>query len=200
MSTAKQQEQSQIKYIICRVCGYIETADKMDEACPACGFPKTVWMEYKPRKLSPQRKRLLDLHLHPIAVHFPIAATAMTLGLTFLAMIVPYNLSYRLFDMVTLACMILPILVIIGGISGIIGSKMRYKTVTAPLLKIKIYVSIIYLIISLIQAYMAYSTGVGPGNAYIMIILGILGSIAAGYLGKKGSHLFAGPFGPYVAG
>ena len=34
-------------YIICRVCGYIDTADKIDQVCPACGYPKTVWMPEK---------------------------------------------------------------------------------------------------------------------------------------------------------
>ena len=72
----KKQEEKKIQYIICRVCGYIETADNADKPCPACGFPKTVWAEYTPRKLNPTRKRLLDLHLHPIAVHFPIAGSA----------------------------------------------------------------------------------------------------------------------------
>jgi ribosomal protein L37E len=61
METKKQQEKK-IQYIICRVCGYIETADKADQPCPACGYPKTVWMEYNPRRLNPTRKKLLDLH------------------------------------------------------------------------------------------------------------------------------------------
>ena len=42
----KKQEEKKIQYIICRVCGYIETADNADKPCPACGFPKTVWAEY----------------------------------------------------------------------------------------------------------------------------------------------------------
>lgn len=196
----KEQEKKQYDYIICRVCGYIETGDKIDEACPACGFPKTVWMEYKPRKINEQRKKLLDLHLHPIAVHFPIAASAITLGVTVLALLVPYGWSIRLFDMVTLVAMVLPLLVAVGAVSGYIGGKMRYKTTTAPLLKIKIYVSIGYLLISCVQSYLAFSAGINPGNAIIMIILGAIGSLCAAYLGKKGSHLFAGLFGPFVAG
>ena len=39
--------------------------------------------EYTPRKLNPTRKRLLDLHLHPIAVHFPIAGSALTVACLF---------------------------------------------------------------------------------------------------------------------
>lgn len=131
----KKQEEKKIQYIICRVCGYIETADNADKPCPACGFPKTVWAEYTPRKLNPTRKRLLDLHLHPIAVHFPIAGSALTVGLPILGLLVPYSLGYRLFDFAMMVCLVMPLLVLIGGISGYIGGKLRYKTTTAPVLK-----------------------------------------------------------------
>ncbi|KAF1682878.1 MULTISPECIES: rubredoxin-like domain-containing protein [unclassified Veillonella] len=196
----KKQEEKKIQYIICRVCGYIETADKADQPCPACGFPKTVWAEYTPRKLNPTRKRLLDLHLHPIAVHFPIAGSALTVGLPILGLLVPYTLSYRLFDFAMMVCLVMPLLVLIGGISGYIGGKLRYKTTTAPVLKFKIYLSVVYFILTVIQAYVAYAYTVHAGNALIIAVLGVLASVSAAILGKKGSHLFAGLFGPYVQG
>ncbi|WP_251440959.1 rubredoxin-like domain-containing protein [Veillonella intestinalis] len=196
----KKQEEKKIQYIICRVCGYIETADKADQPCPACGFPKTVWAEYTPRKLSPTRKRLLDLHLHPIAVHFPIAGSAMTVGLPILGLLVPYSLSYRLFDFAMMVCLVMPLLVLVGAISGYIGGKLRYKTTTAPVLKFKIYLSVVYFILTAIQAYVAYAYTVHAGNALIIAIIGVFASLSAAILGKKGSHLFAGLFGPYVQG
>ena len=196
----KKQEEKKIQYITCRVCGYIETADKADQPCPACGFPKTVWAEYTPRKLNPTRKRLLDLHLHPIAVHFPIAGSAMTVGLPILGLIVPYSLAFRLFDFTMLVCLVMPLLVLIGGISGYIGGKLRYKTTTAPVMKFKIYLSIVYFVLTLIQAYVAYSYNVTASNALIIAFIGALASLCAAILGKKGSHLFAGLFGPYVQG
>ncbi|SUP39791.1 rubredoxin-like domain-containing protein [Veillonella criceti] len=196
----KKQEEKKMQYIICRVCGYIETADKADQPCPACGFPKTVWTEYTPRKLNPTRKRLLDLHLHPIAVHFPIAGSALTVGLPILGLLVPYSLSYRLFDFAMMVCLVMPLLVLVGAISGYIGGKLRYKTTTAPVLKFKIYLSIVYFILTVIQAYVAYAYTVHAGNALIIAVLGVLASVSAAILGKKGSHLFAGLFGPYVQG
>ena len=96
--------------------------------------------------------------------------------------------------------MILPVLVILGGISGYIGSKLRFKTATAKYPKQKIYLTIIYFIISCIQSYMAIAHGVNAENAWMMIILGIIGSIFAAKLGKMGSYLFAGRFSPYTAG
>lgn len=186
-------------WIICRVCGYIEDAKYKDQPCPACGFPPTVWMEYKPRLLSPKREKMLNLHLHPICVHFPIVGTTGSFFVPIIALLIP-SIAPTLFHVVTLVTMILPVLVILGGISGYIGSKLRFKTASAKYPKQKIYLTIIYFIISCIQSYMALAHGVNTENAWIMIILGIIGSIFAAKLGKMGSYLFAGRFSPYTAG
>ena len=186
-------------WIICRVCGYIEDAKYKDQPCPACCFPPTVWMEYTPRRLNPKREKMLDLHLHPICVHFPIVGTTGSFFVPIIALLIP-SIAPTLFHVVALVTMILPVLVLLGGISGYMGSKLRYKTATAKYPKQKIYLSIIYFIISCIQSYMAIAHGVNAENAWIMIILGIIGSIFAAKLGKMGSYLFAGRFGPYTAG
>lgn len=189
-----------MEYIICRVCGYIETADKIDRPCPACGYPKTVWMEYKARKISDKRKTLLDLHIHPIAVHFPIVATAAVAGLPILALLAPFGFAERLYDMTTIITWVLPLLVILGAITGIVGGKLRYKSYTAPILKWKMYMSVAYLLLSCWIAYIGFTTGVHAENALLVIGLGAISSVFAALLGKKGSYLFAGLHGPYVAG
>lgn len=202
----KKTEVKKSGYIICRVCGYIDTADKIDQVCPACGFPKTVWMEYKPRKINETRRHLLDLHIHPIAVHFPIVGSAMTFILPLLALIVPFIpilpevLDDRFYEAAWMISLVLPLMAIMGAITGYIGGKLRYKTNKAPILKQKIVLSIAYLVVTLAQCYVAYDFGVNAGNALIVIILGIISSVLAAILGKMGSYLFAGKFGPYVAG
>lgn len=189
-----------MEYIICRVCGYIETADKIDQACPACGFPKTVWTAYKPRKLSDQRRRLLDLHIHPIAVHFPIIGSILTFGLPVLALFVPFSLAYRLYDFTMFVAVVMPLLALAGAVTGYIGGKLRYKTTKAPMLKKKLMLSIVYFIITCILSYIAYTQGVHGDNALIFIVLGAISAGCAAFLGKLGSYLFASRFGPYVAG
>ena len=186
-------------WIICRVCGYIEDVKYKDQPCPACGFPPTVWMEYKPRRINPKREKMLNLHLHPICVHFPIVGTTGSFFVPIIAFLIP-SIAPTLFHVVTLVTMILPVLVILGGITGYMGSKLRYKTASAKYPKQKIYLTIIYFIISCIQSYMAVAHGVNADNAWIMIILGIIASIFAAKLGKMGSYLFAGRFSPYTAG
>lgn len=189
-----------MEYIICRVCGYIESADKRDQDCPACGYPKTVWTDYKPRKMNEKRKTLLDLHVHPIAVHFPIVGSALVAGLPILALLLPFNISERLYDFTTMVIWVLPLLVLIGWITGFIGGKMRYKTAKAPMLRQKMIVSAVYFVVTIILAYIGFTTGVHATNALWVIALGILASLCAAFLGKLGSYLFATKFGPYVAG
>lgn len=193
-------------YIICRVCGYIDTADKIDQVCPACGYPKTVWMEYKPRRINETRRKLLDLHIHPIAVHFPIVGSVMTFVLPVVALIVPFltflpdTFDDRLYDATWMISLVLPLLSILGAVTGYVGGKLRYKTVKAPILKQKIVLSVLYFIVTLLQCYVAYAYGVSSGNALLVVLLGVASSVLASVLGKMGSHLFAGKFGPYVAG
>ena len=198
-TAAKPTPEQGTEWIICRVCGYIEEAKYRDQPCPTCGFPPTVWMDYKPRRINPTREKLLDLHLHPIAVHFPIAATAASFIVPIIALVIP-SIADVLFSAITLVAMILPLLVIIGGISGYIGSILRYKTGKSKIPKAKIYLTIIYFILSCVQAYIAIADGVNADNAWIMIILGIVASVFAAKLGKMGSYLFAGRFSPYTAG
>ncbi|MDY3982877.1 MAG: hypothetical protein SOY70_02595 [Veillonellaceae bacterium] len=191
----------EVKFIICRVCGYIETADKIDQPCPACGFPKTVWMEYKPpRPMNERRRKLLELHMHPIAVHFPIAVTTMMFILSLVALWLPYSISYALFGGLTIAAVVLPVLVIIGAVSGLIGGQLRYKTLKASALRLKIILSVVYFILTLINAGIAYTYTVRPSNALIVFVVALLATAVASVLGKIGSKLFAGPFGPYRAG
>ena len=198
-TAAKPTSEQGTEWIICRVCGYIEEAKYRDQPCPTCGFPPTVWLDYKPRRINPTREKLLDLHLHPIAVHFPIAATAASFLVPVIALVIP-SIADVLFAAITLVAMILPLLVIIGGISGYIGSILRYKTGKSKIPKAKIYLTIIYFILSCVQAYIAITDGVNADNAWIMIILGIVASVFAAKLGKMGSYLFAGRFSPYTAG
>lgn len=193
-------QEKKMGYIICRVCGYIETADNADKPCPACGFPKTVWMEYKPRKLNPTRAKLLDLHLHPIAVHFPIVGGILTFALPVLGLLVPYLLAERLFDFAALTAIVMPLLALIGAISGAVGGQLRYKTVKAPILKKKIIMSCILFVLTIIQSYIAFTQGVHADNALLIIALGAVESLLCAILGKMGSYLFASRFGPFVQG
>ena len=52
----------------CRPCGFVMEADKLGDVCPACGLPRKVFEPYRER-VSRNRLILLNLDLHPIAIH-----------------------------------------------------------------------------------------------------------------------------------
>ena len=74
--------------IRCKACGYIMEGGKLGDKCPACGAPKTAFEPYTDPMAAPRRK-MLNLQLHPIAVHFPItfavAAFVFSLAILFLS-------------------------------------------------------------------------------------------------------------------
>ena len=130
----------------------------------------------------------------------------MTFVLPVVALIVPFltflpdTFDDRLYDATWMISLVLPLLSILGAVTGYVGGKLRYKTVKAPILKQKIVLSVLYFIVTLLQCYVAYAYGVSSGNALLVVLLGVASSVLASVLGKMGSHLFAGKFGPYVAG
>ncbi len=60
----------------CKACGYIIDEKKLGDVCPACGVPRKAFEPWTD-DMSPRRRVLLTLNLHPIALHFPQAFSAM---------------------------------------------------------------------------------------------------------------------------
>ena len=96
----------------------LRTLSYRDQPCPTCGFPHSL-DGLQATSHYPKREKLLDLHLHPIAVHFPIAVTVASFLVPVIALLIP-SIANILSSAITLVAMILPLLVIIGGISGYI--------------------------------------------------------------------------------
>ena len=65
----KKEKQTE-KLFICKPCGFVMKESELQDLCPACGLPKKVFEHYKDR-MSPGRRKILGLDMHPIAVHFP---------------------------------------------------------------------------------------------------------------------------------
>ncbi len=70
----------------CRVCNYVTAESKLGDRCPACGAPRAVFEPYTDR-ISGRRRKILDLHLHLIVIHFPQAFSAAVLALAFTPLI-----------------------------------------------------------------------------------------------------------------
>jgi len=168
----------------CRPCGFVMEADKLRDVCPACGLPRKVFEPYRER-VSLNRLRLLNLDLHPIAIHL---SQALVITIPILAIITNLFIHFQpeiLKSVLIFSVFVFPVTLILAIITGIIDGLTRFKTLRTPLLRVKIILSLIILSLSVAIFFVAPHE-----NFYILtIVLSIL-SLAAGIqLGLWGKKL-----------
>ena len=177
------------RYVRCIVCGYIMEESELKELCPACGLPKTVFEVY-PKKISPQRRFLLDQHLHPIAIHFTQVLILLIVALPLLSLIVRDPWRSEFLIIAKWAIYLLPLTVLGGFLTGLFDGNLRFKKLTTPLLINKMIVGLIFQLLSV--AILAYYLLDGfAGNTLWMIVgLAVICTACAIYLGRKGATMF----------
>ncbi len=132
--------------VVCKSCGYVMDKGKLKDKCPACGVPAKLFEPFTD-KVSPRRRFLLALDLHPIMAHFPQAFTAAIsiLGLVLLAM---GGTHRHLAATITVLGAALPLVVALTFLAGLIDGKIRFRRVTTPILKTKMTVGALFLLFS----------------------------------------------------
>ncbi|MBP2627565.1 MAG: hypothetical protein H6Q68_2276 [Firmicutes bacterium] len=176
-------------YIRCKVCGYIMDESHLKDLCPACGLPKTVFEPYT-KKISQQRKFILDQHLHPIAIHFPQVLILLIVLMPLLSLVVNDPLSLEFLVVAKLSILVLPFTVFGGFITGLLDGKLRFKKVTTPLLIKKIIAGVIFQILSIAIFGLYILNGFTGNNLWIIVGLSGLSTACAIYLGRVGSTMF----------
>lgn len=171
----------------CRPCGYVMEADKLGDVCPACGMPRKVFEPYRER-VSRKRIMVLDLDLHPIAIHFSQTFVgAIPLIFLFTALFPDFYFE-ELMIVNKVMIISLPLTMIIAFTSGMIDGFTRFKTFKTPLLLKKIMLSGLITILSTIASVLVIKNGLTSENSIIIILL-ILACLACavtlGLLGKK---------------
>ncbi len=141
--------------IRCKACGYVTKEGKVKDICPACGVPAKMFAPYTD-PVSEKRRLILDLHAHPIMVHFPEAFTITLFLLATLSYFAPGAIKEALFTSIQVISFPLPFFVILAIITGLVDGKIRFRKVTTPLLKKKIIVSVLLLIISAALGFVAF--------------------------------------------
>ncbi len=167
----------------CRPCGFVMEADKLGDVCPACGLPRKVFEPYRER-VSLNRLFVLNLDLHPIAIHL---SQALVITIPALALVV--NIFDTFFHDTLKAVLIFavatfPFTLILAFLTGIVDGLTRFKTLKTPLLNVKIIAGIAIILFSIILFFIA------PREDYKTwtIVLGIvcLGlGVQLGLWGKK---------------
>lgn len=176
------------KYVRCKVCGYIMEEKDLKDVCPACGVPKTAFVEHK-FNISEKRLGILNLHLHPISVHFPEAIAVFTLGFLVIAFITAGTFSDNLITTTKMLSLIFPLTVIIAALSGIYDGKVRFKKLSPPYLKIKIYAGIVLLFSSTLTTILLQMDFFSPTGKVLLILLSLINVGTCIVLGKIGGTL-----------
>lgn len=131
----------------CRPCGYVMEADKLGDVCPACGMPRKVFEPYR-EKVSLNRLRLLNLDLHPIAIHLSQALVIAIPVFILIAGLFPAFKPEVVRGVLVFSVFAFPFTLVLAILTGIIDGLTRFKTLKTPLLKFKIIFSIVILSLS----------------------------------------------------
>ncbi|HUX41042.1 MAG TPA: hypothetical protein VMV83_07765 [Rectinemataceae bacterium] len=178
----------------CKACGYIMEAADLGEVCPACGVPARQFEPYDD-KVSEKRRRLLDLHIHPVIVHAP---QAFALALVVLAIIIAFSVDgFRTLvtDTARSLGVALPLTVLAAFVSGQADAKLRFRKTTTPILLRKKRYASLFFVFSLLVAWMALMSPLD--NLLTVAIFGLLSAASLGcgaMLGILGTPLLVAKF------
>jgi len=180
--------------VICKSCGYIMGKARLRDKCPACGVPANMFEPYQER-ISPFRKLILGLSIHPVLVHFPQAFTFTILALAAWCFFSCENSpgSVLLATLKTLS-VCLPFTVIISAAAGLFDAKIRFRKVTTQLLKYKIFISSLFIVFSSVNLYLALLAPLSSGILEGMLILAFACFICSFLLGLIGARLLESKF------
>ncbi len=175
------------KQIQCKACKYIMTEDSNYEVCPACGVPRSAFESYED-KVSYKRRKIINLHLHPIMVHFPQAISTLIPPAILFTYIMPY-FGKELFSTAIVLSLVLPASVIPAILAGLIDGKTRFKKLGTPHMRHKIYLAIILFCLSLILPISILLINDSVLLKIILLATSILCVFCQMLLGKIGSTL-----------
>jgi hypothetical protein len=142
----------------CKACGLILDESKIGDLCPACGVPRSAFEPYTER-VSLNRKRLLDLHIHPIMVHIPQALISLLPLMVAGLIILPEQYGIAFLNTATVLSSLLPLSAGAAALTGIVDGRIRFKKITTPYLKKKMMIGGIMLLMTVGMAAIALTAG-----------------------------------------
>jgi uncharacterized membrane protein len=160
----------------------------LKEVCPACGVPKTAFVEHK-MNISEKRLAILDLHIHPITVHLPEAIAILTVGFMVLAFLTSGGIKESLETTTKVLSFFFPITVVVAIFSGIYDGKIRFKKLSPPFLRIKMQLGIVLLVLSVVSAILFQTSFDGSGMKVLIFVLALINLVLNAVIGKLGGKL-----------
>lgn len=174
--------------IRCKACGYVTREGRIKDVCPACGVPAKMFEPYTD-PVSEKRRLILNLHAHPVIVHFPQAFTITLLMLMILAHFSSVEIRWMCLDAVWVIASLLPYFVMFSFLTGLVDGKIRFRKVTTPFLKTKIVAGLFLLIISVALSLLAFLVQLETSPLYewftLLTVLAVICSIVLGFIGGR---------------
>lgn len=174
--------------IRCKACGYVTREGRIKNVCPACGVPAKMFEPYTD-PLSEKRRSILDLHTHPIIVHFPQAFSLTLFILAVLFFMVPVPMKDALGSTIKVLSFFLPFFVVLSFLTGLLDGKTRFRKFTTPFLIKKIIIGLIFFITSIALAVFVFTEQFPstPGMGYFTVLTIIAAgcTVALGFIGGR---------------
>ena len=174
------------KLLRCKACGFIIEEGKLGDICPACGVPRSSFEPYE-EKISEKRKKILDLDLHPVVVHFPQAFSAFIVLLAAINVLFPILFADQILCSIPIMAVFLPIVTAGAILSGMLDGKTRFKKLKTPHLIKKIIIGTIFLGLSIVLAIISVlliSTEIGIALVLIFSLGCLICGTILGLIGK----------------
>jgi len=174
--------------VVCKVCGYVMEKGQLHDVCPACGVAAKAFEPYK-TKVSPQREKILSMHMHPIILHFPQAAVIFGLLLAALLLVIPESWKEYALICARFNIYLLPLCVLGGYLTGLIDGKVRFKSLKRKILIQKMLMGCVFFVLSLSAALLLFLVPFTRELNFLIVFLLAAASADAVVLGKIGSKL-----------
>jgi len=159
-------------------------AGKLKDVCPACGMPAKAFEPYRER-VALNRLFVLSLDLHPIAIHLSQTFVFLIPGLIIFTKLFPGIQNVLFTHVIQFSIYAFPLTLISAILTGILDGLFRFKTLTPPLLRLKILFSSIIIVLASSMFFVAKDGNYG--TVTVLLSLGCL--ICAVRLGLLGKHL-----------
>jgi hypothetical protein len=172
----------------CRPCGYVTRKNALRRVCPACGAPLTAFAPYKDR-VSPWRRFIVSLDLHPILVHAPQAFATFLPAMAVMAIVFPAVHPVEMVGIVYFMVLVLPVSVVGAILTGLLDGKVKYKRLTPPLVVWKIIVGAGMLLVTTANAAILLAGGFRGGTRILVLALAAATLVCAVLLGNAGKQL-----------
>jgi hypothetical protein len=180
--------------VVCKSCGFVMEKSALHDRCPACGVLAKMFLPYTD-PLSPKRRSILALDLHPIMVHFTQAFATSELLLAIAALVASGSLGAKVVATLSVVGVALPCAVILAFVAGMIDGKVRFRRLTAPLLRRKMAVGATFFVFSTIVAVAVVVSPVLSRPVLGLIAgCGAICLVCATYLGLWGTGLIKAHF------